>query len=70
MPGADWFPGAQVNFAEQLLRSARSGEIALHCLSELSTLQSMEWGELRRQVECLATQLREMGVQRGDRIAS
>ena len=70
MPGARWFPGAKVNFAEQLLRRARSGEVALHYLSELEGLRGLTWDELARQVRCVATQLRELGVGPGDRVAS
>ncbi|WP_165036625.1 AMP-binding protein, partial [Candidatus Protofrankia californiensis] len=70
MPGARWFPGARVNFAEQLLRQARPGETALYHLSELAELQSMTWDELGRQVRCVATWLRELGVRPGDRVAS
>jgi acetoacetyl-CoA synthetase len=70
MPGARWFPGARVNFAEQLLRRARPGETALHYLSELAGLQGMSWDELGRQVRCVATQLRELGVRPGDRVVS
>lgn len=70
MPGARWFPGARVNFAEQLLKKARPGEIALHYLSELAGLQGMTWDELGRQVRCAATKLRELGVRPGDRVAS
>jgi acetoacetyl-CoA synthetase len=70
MPGARWFPGAQLNFAEQLLRQARPGEVALHHLSEINPLQHMSWDELARQVRCLATWLREVGVEQGDRVVS
>lgn len=70
MPGARWFPGARVNFAEQVLRRARPGETALHYLSELAGLRGMTWDELGRQVRCVATQLRQLGVCPGDRVVS
>jgi len=70
MPGARWFPGARINFAEQLLRQARPGEVALHHLSETTGLQGMTWDELGHQVRCVATQLRRLGVGPGDRVVS
>lgn len=70
MPGARWFPGARINFAEQLLRKARTGEVALHYLSETTGLQGMSWDELTRQVKCVATHLRALGVGPGDRVVS
>lgn len=73
MPGAKWFEGSRVNYAEHLLRhesSAVPGEAVFHHCSELRPLASLDWHSLGRQVRILATQLRAMGVQPGDRIVS
>jgi acetoacetyl-CoA synthetase len=70
MPGARWFPGAQVNFAEQLLRRSQGAAVALYHLSETQPLQRMSGAELGRQVRCAARGLRALGVQPGDRIVS
>lgn len=73
MPGAKWFQGARVNYAEHLLRyeaKAKAGETAIHHLAENRPLAQMSWQELGRQVRVLATQLRAMGIKPGDRIVS
>ncbi|WP_428310472.1 acetoacetate--CoA ligase [Hydrocarboniphaga sp.] len=73
MPGAKWFQGSRVNYAEHLLRHealARPGETVFHHLTENRPLQQMSWQELGRQVRILATRLRAMGVVPGDRVVS
>ena len=73
MPGARWFPGATVNYAEHALRSAgdpaRADEPALVHLDELAGPTETTWSELRRQVLSLATELRHIGVRPGDRVS-
>jgi len=72
MPGAEWFPGSRVNYAEHILRreTADPGRTVIHHLSETRPLDSMSWGELGGKVRILATRLREMGVVPGDRVVS
>jgi acetoacetyl-CoA synthetase len=72
MRGARWFEGAQVNYAEHLLRfEAKAPErIALHHLSELRPLARMTLAELGTQVRTLATAMRELGVGPGDRVVA
>ena len=72
MPGADWFPGARLNYAEHILRRAEDGGDgpALLFAGETVSLQSLSWDTLARQVRTLASHLRELGVQPGDRVAS
>jgi len=70
MPGAEWFPGARLNFAEHALRHERPGATALLHLSEREPLQEMSWEELGNSVRVLATQLRLLGVVPGDRVAA
>ena len=43
MPGARWFPGARLNFAEHVLRNERPGEPALLALDETSPVREVEW---------------------------
>ncbi|HUB35535.1 MAG TPA: acetoacetate--CoA ligase, partial [Solirubrobacteraceae bacterium] len=71
MPGARWFEGAELNYAENMLmRDRRPEEVALvHC-SELRELERMTWGELIERVGVLAAGLRELGVKRGDRVVA
>src|SRR5882757_8032170 len=63
MPGAKWFEGAKLNYAEHMLRHeavAAPGKIVFHHLTEVRPLATMSWSELGRQVRILATQLRAM----------
>ncbi|HEX7007062.1 MAG TPA: acetoacetate--CoA ligase [Alphaproteobacteria bacterium] len=72
MPGARWFEGSRVNFAEHVLRHERADPdgLAIQHMSELRPLARMSWRELGRQVRTLATRLRAMGIQPGDRVVS
>jgi acetoacetyl-CoA synthetase len=70
MPGAEWFPGARLNYAEQALKHERPGADAVYYLSERVPLTRISWEDLGNQVRVLATQLRKLGVQPGDRVAA
>ncbi|MEU3524807.1 acetoacetate--CoA ligase [Streptomyces sp. NPDC038707] len=71
MPGARWFPGATLNYAEHALRAAadRAAEPALLCVDETHEPRPVTWSELRRQVGSLAAELRALGVRPGDRVS-
>jgi acetoacetyl-CoA synthetase len=69
MPGARWFPGARLNYAENVLARARPGAEALVYLSERSPAASLSWDELASRVRRFAIALRELGVVNGDRVA-
>ena len=68
MPGARWFEGARLNFAENLLRY-RDHRLALSFKGEGRSTVSITYGELYQQVTALAQSLRDLGIKRGDRIA-
>ncbi len=70
MPGAEWFPGATLNYARHALRHERAGEDALLYLSERRPLAAMSWTELARQVRVLATRMRALGIAPGDRVVA
>ena len=79
MPGAEWFPGARLNYAEHVLRHERHagtgqregpGGDALLFAGEAVPLQGLPWPVFAGQVRILATRLRDMGVRPGDRVAS
>jgi acetoacetyl-CoA synthetase len=72
MPGARWFPGAELNYAEHVFRTAddRLDEPAVVHESEVRPLGEMSWRELRERTGALAAALREMGVERGDRVVA
>ncbi|MDE0094939.1 MAG: acetoacetate--CoA ligase [Gammaproteobacteria bacterium] len=68
MPGARWFPGCRLNFAENLLRF-RDGRCALIFRSEGGGETSYSYRELHREVARHAAMLRALGVAPGDRVA-
>ncbi len=67
MPGAHWFPGAQLNFAENLLRY-RDDQIALIFKGEAQASTRMTYAQLYDEVARLAGSLRDLGIQPGDRV--
>jgi acetoacetyl-CoA synthetase len=69
MPGAEWFPGAQLNYAQHVLRRERRGDTALLSVSESAAVTRTDWAQLAGEVRILATRLRAMGVRPGDRVA-
>ncbi len=74
MPGAQWFPGVQLNYARQALRHVQAahaaGLPAVISRNEKGQHRELAWPELRRQVASLAMHLKAQGVQPGDRVAA
>jgi acetoacetyl-CoA synthetase len=70
MPGAEWFPGARLNYAQHILRNERAGADALLFMSETTPLTGVSWESFAGQVRILATRLRQLGVQPGDRVVA
>jgi acetoacetyl-CoA synthetase len=66
-PGARWFPGARLNFAENLLRY-RDDQLAFIFQGETQTSRRMTYAELYDSVARFAHSLREAGVGVGDRV--
>ena len=68
MPGAKWFPGARLNFAENLLRR-RDDATGIVFRGEDRVRRSLSFRELHDAVSVLAQALRAAGVAKGDRVA-
>ncbi|ORU94488.1 MAG: acetoacetyl-CoA synthetase [Cycloclasticus sp. symbiont of Bathymodiolus heckerae] len=69
MPGATWFAGSRLNYAENLLRF-RDDRIAIHFRGEDQIQSQYSYCELYDKVEKLTHSLRKMGVTKGDRVAA
>lgn len=73
MPGAHWFAGSTLNYAEHALRAAedpaRADDAALLYVDETHEATPVTWAGLRRQVGSLAAELRALGVRPGDRVS-
>jgi len=68
MPGAKWFPGARLNFAENLLKH-RDKHVALVFKSENRESVNLTYEQLYNEVNSVAKSLRELGIKTGDCIA-
>ena len=68
MPGARWFEGSEVNYAEHVLRNATDEWPAIVVADETGTTSEVSWQRLCRDVAALASTLRGMGVTKGDRV--
>jgi acetoacetyl-CoA synthetase len=69
MPGAKWFDGAELNFAEHVFRNATAEQPALVFKNECSGIQEISWATLQEQTAYSAAALRRFGVKPGDRVA-
>jgi len=70
MPGAEWFPGTRLNYAEHVFAGKEDDAVAILHASESRELGELTWGELRAQVAATAAALRALGVERGDRVVA
>jgi acetoacetyl-CoA synthetase len=70
MPGADWFPGVRLNWAERAFAGKDDDQLAILHASELRDLGEITWGELRDRVAAVAGGLRSLGVESGDRVVA
>lgn len=74
MPGARWFEGATVNYARHVFSHAEAAEAAkqpaIVAMGERGGSETIGWAELRRRAASLALELRERGIEPGDRVAA
>jgi len=68
-PGTNWFPGARLNFAENLLKY-KDDQLAFIFQGETKVAKQMTYKELNKIVARLAKSLKELGVKVGDRVVS
>ena len=70
MPGAQWFPNAHLNYAENIFLRADTTRPAIIARREDREAYEVSWEQLQRDVGALAATLRQLGITRGDRVAS
>jgi acetoacetyl-CoA synthetase len=73
MPGAKWFDGATLNYADQIFRHVAQGDPnrrAIAFASENDSIQELSWNGLRQRTASLAEALRALGVKPGDRVVA
>ena len=74
MPGAVWFEGVTLNYADQVLRHTESADAAsrraIVYTSEDGEVHEKTWAELRDEIASFAEALRGMGIKRGDRVVA
>jgi acetoacetyl-CoA synthetase len=70
MPGARWFPGATLNYAEHALGHGADDDPAVVFQREDGVTSRLTYGELRAQVGAARAGLVALGVRRGDRVAA
>lgn len=70
MPGARWFEGSKLNYAERIFQNRLGLEPAIIAKSEIRPLQTISWDELEASVTKFASALKGLGIQAGDRVVA
>ncbi|MBI1882077.1 MAG: AMP-binding protein, partial [Chloroflexi bacterium] len=70
MPGAAWFVGAKLNYAENFFHHKTADRPAILYQSETEPLTEVSWQALYEQTAKIAQALKAIGVQRGDRVVA
>ena len=71
MPGAQWFPGSEISYAEHVFRGKDDDAVAILHRSEVRPeLGEWTWRRLRSETARVAAGLRALGVSEGDRVVA
>src|SRR3954454_11412999 len=71
MPGARWFPGARLNFAEHLIGGDdETGQVAVLAYSQTRERRQLSFADLREQIARARAGLLRLGVQPGERVVA
>ncbi|HLG69558.1 MAG TPA: acetoacetate--CoA ligase [Chloroflexota bacterium] len=70
MPGAVWFDGAELNYAEHVFRNETPDRPALIFKSETRPMTEISWATLHDQTAHMAAALKRFGIKPGDRVAA
>ena len=67
MPGAQWFPGVSLNYVTEVFRHETADRPALVVAGEDGIIE-WSWERLRAETAAFASELRRLGVKKGDRV--
>lgn len=70
MPGARWFEGATLNYAEHIFRQSSEDRGALLFRNESGETAVVCWHELEEKVAKVRTYLKQQGIGKGDRVSA
>ncbi|MCM3569525.1 acetoacetate--CoA ligase [Neobacillus mesonae] len=70
MPGAKWFKGAELNYAEHVFRHNAGDKAAIMYKTEVRPQGEISWYELKKKTAAIAAYLKSLGVGPGDRVAA
>ncbi|WP_151706116.1 acetoacetate--CoA ligase [Weizmannia acidilactici] len=70
MPGAKWFAGSTLNYAEHVFRNSRENQSAIIFKSETVPKKEVSWKELQEKTAKVALFLKKCGVQKGERVVA
>lgn len=70
MPGAKWFEGSTLNYAEHVFRNSRENKPAILFQSETTPRKEISWQELQEKTAKVAQYLKSLGVKKGDRVVA
>ncbi|WP_060681834.1 acetoacetate--CoA ligase [Virgibacillus halodenitrificans] len=70
MPGAKWFPEANINYTEHIFRNRKNNKAAIIHRSEIRETAEITWQQLYQQTASIQKKLMELGVKKGDRVVA
>ena len=70
MPGAKWFVGTELNYAENFFQQKNDERPAILYKDELGPVREVSWQDIYEQTAKMAQVLKGLGVERGDRVVS
>lgn len=70
MPGAKWFKGSRLNYAENVFKNFQDEKTAIYFRSERLAKREISWKELRDKTASVAGALKDLGVKPGDRVVA
>jgi acetoacetyl-CoA synthetase len=70
MPGAEWFGGVELSYAEHVFRGKVDSDLAIQFAGETGAVQTWSWEQLRAETARVRAGLVSLGVERGDRVVA